>query len=142
MRYRTTVRSNRPPDEVFDYLAEFSNTVAWDPSVTRAERLDAGPLALGSLRRLIVSLGRREVTLDYRVYALDRPRHVDLRANGPLIRLRDSIYLVPDGAGTLVDYEVTAFLRAMGKPLTPWLRRRFRRACALAREGLSLELNA
>ena len=40
----TTIGSPGSPEEVFEYLADFSSAAEWDPGVARAERLDEGAL--------------------------------------------------------------------------------------------------
>ena len=52
--YRTSVSSPRPPADVFAYLARFSNAAHWDPGVSAAEDITAGPPAFGSTYRLMV----------------------------------------------------------------------------------------
>ena len=50
-RYRGTVISTRPAEETFDYMADFANAAQWDPGTADAERLDDGPVGLGSTSR-------------------------------------------------------------------------------------------
>jgi len=38
-RYKASLDTPRPPDEVFAYLSDFSTTAEWDPGVVEAERL-------------------------------------------------------------------------------------------------------
>jgi len=38
----------RKPQEVFDYIVETTNLPIWDVSVVKADRVDDGPLGLGS----------------------------------------------------------------------------------------------
>ena len=72
-RYRATVISTRSAEETFDYLADFSNAEEWDPGTATAERLDDGPVGLGSAFRLGVRVGARVTPLEYRIVAFDRP---------------------------------------------------------------------
>ena len=78
--YRTEIDSPRDRDEVFEYLATFSNAGEWDPGVTEAEPLTPGPPDVGSVYRLRVRVAGRTVPFDYRVVAIDRPTRVVLRA--------------------------------------------------------------
>ena len=72
-RYRGTVISTRSAEETFDYMADFANAAEWDPGTAEAERLDDGPVGLGSTFRLGVRVGTRVVPLDYRIVTYDRP---------------------------------------------------------------------
>ena len=61
------VETTLPIDDVFEYVADFANSQEWDPGVATAERLDEGPVGLGSRFRLGVRLGPRVGTMDYRI---------------------------------------------------------------------------
>ena len=51
---------DRPPQEVFDYVSEPVNLPVWDSSIVHAERLDSGPVGVGSrLKGTSKILGRR-----------------------------------------------------------------------------------
>ncbi len=122
-RYRGTVVSERSAAETFDYLAEFSNAGEWDPGVAGAERLDDGPVGVGSTFRLGVRIGARVTPLDYRVVAYERPRRVVVLGESGTIRSEDTITVVPrPGGGSFLTYR--ADLRLMGplalvNPLLP-----------------------
>ena len=60
-----TIEVERAPDEVFAYLADFSNTPEWDPATVSCERLDAGPLRVGARFRYVGRFRGRETDLDY-----------------------------------------------------------------------------
>ncbi len=105
-RYRGTVVSQRSATETFDYLAEFSNAGQWDPGVAGAERLDQGPVGLGSSFRLQVKISSRTFPLDYRVVVYERPHRVVLLAESATVRSEDTVTVVPrpDG-GSILTYD-------------------------------------
>jgi len=39
-RYRTTVRTDRPPSDAFAFMADLRNFEHWDPGVRRATQVD------------------------------------------------------------------------------------------------------
>ena len=39
--YTTTIASSLSPAEAFDYMADFTHALEWDPSVSKARRVDA-----------------------------------------------------------------------------------------------------
>ena len=78
--FSTQVDARGSQDEVFEYLATFSNAREWDPGVTEGEALTPGPAAVGSVYRLGVRIAGRVVPFDYRVVDIDRPRGVVLVA--------------------------------------------------------------
>jgi NAD(P)-dependent dehydrogenase (short-subunit alcohol dehydrogenase family) len=112
-RYRGTVVSERSLEETFDYMAEFSNAAEWDPGVSAAERLDDGPVGVGSTFRLQVQVGGRATPLDYRVVSYQRPDRVVLLGENSTIRSEDTVTLAarPDG-GCVLTYD--ADLRLLG----------------------------
>ena len=50
--FRYTVEIFAPPQQVWDTLIDVERWPAWTPTVLRVERLDSGPLALGSRTKL------------------------------------------------------------------------------------------
>ncbi len=105
-RYRGTVVSERSAEETFDYLAEFSNAGQWDPGVAGAERLDEGPVGLGSSFRLQVKFSSRTFPLDYRVVSYERPHRVVLLAESASVRSEDTVTVVPrPGGGSILTYD-------------------------------------
>lgn len=127
-RYRGTVVSGRSHEEVFDYLADFSNAVEWDPGVTDAERLDDGPVGLGSTFLLRVRVGTRELPLEYRIVLYDRPHRVVLLAESDTVRSEDTVTVVPaaDG-GAVLTYDAVLTLGGGLAPIGPLLGPVFRR---------------
>ena len=97
--YRTQIDSPRDREEVFEYMATFSNASEWDPGVSGAEALSPSPPELGSVYRLRVRVAGRDVPFDYRVVALDRPTRVVLRAENSGIVSTDTITIERAGQG-------------------------------------------
>ena len=105
-RYRTTVTTAEAPAEAFAYLARFSNAADWDPGVRRAEALTAGPPALGSTYRLVVTFLGLSTPVEYRIEEIDVPTRVVLHAENAAIRSTDVIEVAPEpSGGSRVDYE-------------------------------------
>ena len=110
--YRGTVLSSRTAEETFDYLAEFSNAAEWDPGVVGSERLDDGPVGLGSSFSLTVKVGTRSTPLQYTVVSYDRPNVVVVVGENDTIRSEDTITVVarPEG-GSILTYEAKLGLK-------------------------------
>jgi Polyketide cyclase / dehydrase and lipid transport len=102
--YRTQIEAAKGQDEVFEYMAAFSNARQWDPGVADGEALTPGPVAVGSVFRLGVRLAGRVVPFEYRVLELDRPRRVVLQAQRGHLTSRDTITVEPAGSGSRVGY--------------------------------------
>jgi dehydrogenase/reductase SDR family member 12 len=121
-RYRATVVSTRSAEDTFDYMADFANAADWDPGTATAERLDRGPIGLGSTFRLGVRIGSRTTPLDYRIVAYDRPGRVVLLGESDTIRSEDTVTVAPaaDG-GSILTYDADLTLKGPFALATPVL---------------------
>jgi hypothetical protein len=110
--YKTQIDATRGQDEVFEYLATFSNASEWDPGVAEGEALTPGPVAIGSVYRLGVRMAGRIVAFEYEVVDMERPRKVVLLARHGRIVSTDTITVEWAGRGSRVRY--VAVLQAVG----------------------------
>jgi uncharacterized protein YndB with AHSA1/START domain len=94
----------RPAEEVFRYLADFSNLAEWDPMFERSERTDDGPLGVGSRFHVVGSVAGSELELDLEIVEYDAPRRVALRGTGDGIRTREDLRVEPTADGSEVTY--------------------------------------
>ena len=101
-----------PIDDAFAYVADFANSQEWDPGVATAERIDAGPIGLGSRFRLGVRLGPRVAPMEYRISVFEPPTRVVLVGSGSGVSAVDEIRFERIAAATRVDY--TADIRLGG----------------------------
>jgi carbon monoxide dehydrogenase subunit G len=140
-RYTGTVSTSRAPDEVFDYLANFSSVAEWDPGVKQAVPINAGGVWLGARFKVVARFLGRDIPLVYRTVELDRPRRVVLEAENETLISRDTIDFSgrPDG-GTLVTYDADLTLKGVLRVAELPLRLLFRRVGDRARAGLELAL--
>jgi hypothetical protein len=142
--FEKRIPSQWSPEETFSYLAIFSNARDWDPGVLDADRLDSGPVRVGSQFRLVVPFGRRRLTLIYRVVSLSREdRQISLAARSALLRVTDHISVGPPGSvlgQAFVDYRAQAKLRGPVRLLDPALRRGFSAVGERAAAGLAAAL--
>jgi hypothetical protein len=119
-RYVDLIDLPLAPEAAFDLIADFSRTQDWDPGVVEAERLDPGPLGVGSRFRVVAAFLGRRVPLVYEVRAYERPRRLVLRASDGALTSLDEIHFSPRAGGTRVCYEAQlelAGLRALADPL-------------------------
>ncbi len=141
--YRARVTSPRPPAEVFDYMARFSNAAEWDPGVTEAIEVEPGTPGLGSTYRLGVRVFGRTVLLNYRIEDFDPPRRVVLRAENSMVRSTDVIEVAPEpGGGSILTYDAILGLKGGAVLFTPVLGLSFRRIGNRAIVGLRAALAA
>jgi carbon monoxide dehydrogenase subunit G len=140
-RYEAIVRTPRPRAEVFAYLSDFSTTREWDPGVTEAERLDDGPVGLGSRFRVVARFLGREAELIYEIVALRPGELVTLRAESATVVSLDTMTFSDVSAGgTLVRYDADLRLKGLLRLADPLLLLAFRRTGDRALDGLRAAL--
>jgi carbon monoxide dehydrogenase subunit G len=136
-RYSGTVTTSRPPEDVFDYLADFSSVAEWDPGVKEAYPVNSGGVRRGAQFTVISRFLGRDVPLTYRTVELDRPHRVVLQAISDTVVSTDTISFrpLPDG-GTLVTYDADLRLKGALRLAELPMRVLFRRIGERARDGL------
>ena len=139
--YAATVTSPGTPEEVFQYLADFSSTAEWDPGVSEAWRLTGEPLRVGARFHVVAGFLGRRVALEYRTVEIDPPRRVVLRAETGTVVSEDTITVrgLP-GSGTEVTYDARLRLRGVLRIADPVLGLLFRRVGDRAKAGLAATL--
>lgn len=140
-RYTTTVHSTLKPDEAFAYMADFSNSRFWDPSVQSAEQITDGPVALGTRFLLVVKFRSSTMPLDYVIAAHELAKRLVLVAQTDRVKSTDEITFVAAGTGTDVTYD--ADLRTLGwfRLAAPIVALAFKGLGDNAKAGLQRELN-
>lgn len=126
-----------PPEEAFDYLAEFSHTEEWDPGVVSARRLGAGPVQAGSRFEVEVSFLGRRLVLEYAITACERPWRLVLEGGNADLRSVDEITFAPRPGGTRVTYEARLELAGLRRLADPLLDAVFQRVGRAAAAGLA-----
>ena len=113
-------------DDAFAYVADFANSQEWDPGVATAERIDAGPIGLGSRFRLGVRLGPRVAPMEYRISVFEPPTRVVLVGSGSGVSAVDEIRFERIAAATRVDYTADIRLGGVLRLIEPLLGRALR----------------
>jgi hypothetical protein len=139
-RFTTTIDSTLRTEEAFALLANFDSVADWDPGISAAERLDAGPLRVGSAFLVTSVLGPWRLPLTYVIRELDAGQRVALQAVTADFVSYDVITVAPSDEGSLVTYDATVTLQGWRRVGDPVLRQAFgvigRRADAGLRAAL------
>ena len=135
-RYVDAIDLPLPPEEAFDYLADFSRTAEWDPGVVAGERLTQGAVGLGSRFRVVVSFLGRRLPLEYEITEFERPTRLVLRGGDASLTSIDEIVFTPRAGGTRVTYEARLELSGLRRLADPLLDALFQRIGRLAVRGL------
>jgi uncharacterized protein YndB with AHSA1/START domain len=103
----------RPPEAVFDYLADVARFPQWQPAIERAEQLTPGPLAPGTGLRLVIRAptGATEVTGE--MVAVERPTLLAVRTLTGPAGVEGRCALTPDGDGTRIRFSASIELKGM-----------------------------
>jgi carbon monoxide dehydrogenase subunit G len=132
---------NRPLEEVFDYVADFSNTAEWDPGVKTSERMDEGPVGVGSQFDLVTTFAGSEVPLVYEMTEHESPTRIVLIASSKRLSAVDTIEFSPVGNDqTRVHYRADFELNPPLKYFELFMRPIFNRLGKKALDGLKSTL--
>ncbi|UCE87718.1 MAG: SRPBCC family protein [Deltaproteobacteria bacterium] len=111
--YRAELDVRRPIDEVFAYLADFSNTERWDPGVVSAKQRDDGPVTVGTEFEVVATFLGQELPLVYRIVQYDPPGRVVLEAENDNLRSVDTITFEKTARGTRLTYDANLTLKGV-----------------------------
>ena len=140
-RFVTEIESRLTPGQAFAYMADFSNAREWDPSVSRAERVEAGPIGAAASFGLVARFAGRDVELRYEIVEYDAPRKVVLEVRRPGFVSRDTIAVAPADRGSVVLYDARLEFSGIRRLFDPVMQRLFDRVGADAEQGMRKALN-
>lgn len=135
-RYTTTIRTPRPPAEVFAQLADFRRAVEWDPGVRRVVQVEGDGHGPGAVFDVTIANPGRDFVLRYRTIEHVAPTTVRFVATSRLFTSDDVITVTPDGDGSLVVYDARLSLNGLLGLADPLLGLTFGRIGDRAARGL------
>ena len=135
-KYSATIATPRPIDEVFAYLADFANTLEWDPGVVEAQRLDDEPVSKGSEFRIVSAFLGRRTSLLYKIVEFAPPAAVTFRGVNSTVVSLDRLTFENFGGGTQVTYDAELTLKGPFRLADPLLGLAFKRLGDRALQGL------
>jgi len=123
---------NRPPEEVFDVVADERNEPKYNPQMLRADLVTPEPIGVGTqFHAEAVTMGRKsEMVIEFTAY--DRPRRLASATHMATMEFEGALTFVSVPDGTLMrwtwDLRPRGFLKLMS-PLIARMGRRNERAC-------------
>lgn len=140
LRERLTTRL--PITDTFDFVADFANSMHWDPGVATSERLDPGPVGVGARYRLGVRMRGKVAPMDYVITTYEPPTRVVLTGDGSGVHAVDDIRFstTPDG-GTRVEYVADIQLRGLMRLVAPFAGGAFAKVASDAVGGMQRALD-
>ncbi|MDH3540488.1 MAG: SRPBCC family protein [Acidimicrobiia bacterium] len=139
-RISKTVTIDRPPAEVFEYLANFETTAEWDPGITTATKTSRGPIGVGSTFDLIATFRGRTIPVTYEITEYDPPSRFVIVGRNKQFVGTDDIRVSADGPGTRVDYTADFRMQGIARLFEPFMGGIFERLSVEAMDGLKKTL--
>ncbi len=139
-RYRDTIASPKNAEDVFDYMAMFSNVSQWDPTAAEAHPIDGNAPGQGARFHVLVRWLGREIPLEYTTTAYDRPKRLVVRAENATTISEDTITVEPSGTGCEMTYEARLTIKGAMRISDPLFGLLFKRLGDNAAAGLRREL--
>jgi uncharacterized protein YndB with AHSA1/START domain len=145
MRLRRTVTVQKPLEDVFDYLSDFTTTTEWDPGTVRTIRT-AGTGSVGTEYQNTSTFAGRETQLTYVVLDLVPNRRIALRGENRTVIAEDTMTFRevgsdPEVAQTEVTYTADFTFRGITRFIAPLMRPAFTRLGDEAESGMVAALD-
>ena len=142
MVYERTIEVARDPEEVFAYLADFSNAAEWDPGIESARRLTDGPTVVGSRFEIMARFRDNVQRFEYVVTELEQGRRIVLHGEGAKALSDDTISVAGANGGARIAYRADIRLKGVLRVAEPFLRGTFARMGDDALDGLRRKLSS
>jgi len=113
----------RPVEESFAYVRDFRTTAEWDATAIAAEKLTAGPIAVGTRFNVTCEMPVGSVGLLYTVTHLEPGKAIELHGSCRLFEVNDVIHFSETATGTHIDYRASFNFRIPLGPAQAALRR-------------------
>jgi carbon monoxide dehydrogenase subunit G len=122
MRIRTEIHISRQPEDVFDFLTDFTNLTRWAQGVRQAQRLTQDlDDVVGAKYRITGGVVFYKLDNTYEVTACARPQRFAGRNEG-LINFEEVYELTPRDGGTHISQTADVTLPGPAGLLTPIVR--------------------
>lgn len=141
MLFDETFTTKADPEAAFAFLTDFRNLTAWDPSITRVDKLDKGPVKKGTRFTVAMSFLGWPSTLDYVVEEFTPGKRAVLVGTALAATATDTVVITPVRSGLRVQWKADIALwgpLALVDPLVTWL---FSGSVASAVKNLKRELD-
>ena len=141
MRFRKEIEVARPVEQVFGYVADFSNTSEWDPGVADARKLADDPVGVDSEFDVVAVFRGKRHRFHYVVTSFERDRRIVLAGDGQRARSTDEVTFEPAAVGTRLAYTADIHLKGVYRLAEPFLASVFSRMGDEALAGLKSVLD-
>ena len=117
----------RPPEAVFDFVADERNEPRFNPRLLRAEQITPGAIGLGTRFRAAAASRRRPVEMVIEFTAFERPRRLSSSTRMSGMDIDGTLIFEPLPEGTRMRWHWELVPRGLLRLLTPLIGRMGRR---------------
>lgn len=128
------------PHVVLDYLKDFSNAEEWDPGTESCERLDDGPLGVGSRWHNTSKIAGVSTELVYELTELSDD-HVQFKGSNETASTVDTITVKPHAEGSEITYVADIQMSGAAKLATPVVKLVFEKIGSDTEDDMTTVLN-
>ena len=144
MKLKRTVTVQKPLDEVFAYLSDFTTTTEWDPGTVKTVRT-SGDGTFGTEYQNTSTFAGRQTQLTYVVVDLVPNRHIALRGENKSVIANDTMTFRETGsdtetARTEVTYTADFTFEGITRLIAPLMKPAFTRLGNEAEAGMAAAL--
>jgi len=122
-----TIPVARPLGAVFAYLADFTNSVEWDPATVSCTRVDSGPLLVGARFHYVGRFRGRENAVEYTLEQFEPERRLLFVGRNRSVTATDDLTFTDEDGATTVHYTARLQFHGLARLATPLLTSTFER---------------
>ncbi|MEO9138185.1 MAG: SRPBCC family protein [Jatrophihabitans sp.] len=128
------------PNHVIEYLKDFGNAPEWDPGTQSCDRIDEGPIAVGSSWHNVSKILGKSTDLTYTLDSLTDDTIVLVGKNDTATST-DTITVRAAGAGSEITYHVDLDMHGIAKLAAPVMKIEFERLGVKTEAQMTERLN-
>jgi carbon monoxide dehydrogenase subunit G len=127
VRLAGSITIARPPEAVFDVVADERNEPLYNPAMTSVEKLTGGPIGVGTRWRATVMARGRPTDMELEVTEFSRPTRLGTVTRMTTATVTGALTLTPARGGTVMSWDWSLRLRGAMRLLGPLFARAGRR---------------
>jgi len=133
---------HRPPEQVFEYLADLANLSEWQGNVVRATVTTPGPVRVGTEYTQFMRMGPATVEGRCRITGYEPGRALAFTLESRMLNCAGQLRLDPVAGGTRLTSTGTGHLRGPWRVLTPVVQAQVKRDSAHEVARIKAEVEA
>ncbi len=119
---------SRHPQDVFDYISDFSRIDEWDHTIVEAHKVSDGPIGVGARFALTYTMGLRRVPINYEITEFEAPSRAVLVGRSKTFAATDTITVNEHPQGCEVTWYANIEFHGAAAKIVPMIENRVRKA--------------